>query len=430
MKAILGLFFSLVALASAQIYDTKNEVVETLAGYGIPGYLDGQGQLTEFSSPTQIVSDTASNLYVWDGGNLLIRKITASGAVSTFAGGGKSAVGYGTNVSFNYYWQIGSMAMDNSNTIWLVAYTGSYCVFLNIGTNGYVSIQNNGQGLTNLTVYSAICFDSSNNLYYTGGDRIFRYVPSLGIPQPFAGNGQPGYIDGQGTVFTEFDFLATTALTCDEANNIYVSDSGNARLRKIDQNQNVTTIAGTGPPPPYLPVDGVGTNASFYGGISSMFADNLGNIYFACGTCVRKMDAQTNVVTIAGSFTGSGYANGAGNVARFQYATGACLSQGAIFVADRDNQRIRQINFNPSSQIVLPANLQLNTYPGLKIIGTVGRTYQIQTSPDLNTWTTKTTVLLNSSPYLWIDQDAAAGKQFYPADRINFMRPSNRMGCR
>ena len=411
----IALLAMLTSYSEAQTYDTNNEVVQTFAGFGIPGYLDGQGQLSEFSSPIQIVSDTASNLYVWDSGNYRIRKITASGMVSTIAGGGNSFTGYGTNVSFSLYGGIGAMAIDHSNTIWIVAFNGSYNCFLNIGTNGYVSVQNSGPGLTNLTIYSGVCFDSANNLYYTGANRIYRYNPNTGNSQPFAGNGLPGYLDGQGTVFTEFYILASTALTCDQADNIYLSDSGNARIRKIDQNQNVTTIAGTGNPPPYLPVNGVGTNASFYGGISAMFSDNLGNIYFADGTCIRRMDAQANVVTIAGSFSAAGYANGAGNLARFQYATSACLSQGSIFVTDRDNQRIRQITFNPSVQVVSPANLRLNTYPGLQIIGTVGRTYQIQTSPDFNTWTTKTTLILNSSPYLWIDQSPVSGNKFYRA---------------
>jgi hypothetical protein len=86
------LLLAIVALSgwrvSAQTYDTNNEVVQTFAGFGIPGYVDGQGQLTEFSNPSQIVSDTASNLYVWDSGNSRIRKITPDGTVTTFAGGG------------------------------------------------------------------------------------------------------------------------------------------------------------------------------------------------------------------------------------------------------------------------------------------------------------------------------------------------------
>ena len=86
-----------------------------------------------------------------------------------------------------------------------------------------------------------------------------------------------------------------------------------------------------------------------------------------------------------------------------------------IFVADSGNQRIRQITFNPSPQPVSGANLILNTYPGLTITGVVGRTYQIQSSTDMSTWNPASTILLTSSPYLWIDLNAVNGKKFYRA---------------
>jgi hypothetical protein len=232
------------------------------------------------------------------------------------------------------------------------------------------------------------------------------------VVQAIAGSGITGNFDGQGTLFSAFSNPA--ALACDQADNIYVWDAGNATIRRVDQNQNVTTIAGNGNY--YSSTDGVGTNATF-GGISSMFTDNAGNIYFVCGSCIRKMDAQTNVVTLAGIFYqySSGFANGPGYLARFSNASGGCLSQGMIFVADAGNNRIRNITFNPQSQVVSPASLQLNTYPGLQITGTIGRTYQIQTSPDLIVWTTTTTLLLNSSPYLWIDQNPVSGNKYYRA---------------
>jgi hypothetical protein len=121
------------------------------------------------------------------------------------------------------------------------------------------------------------------------------------------------------------------------------------------------------------------------------------------------------VVTLAGSFTQTGYTNGAGNLARFNGADGVCISGGAIYVADASNERIRYITNNPQPQVVSGANLGIGTYAGVTITGAVGRTYQIQSSPDLSTWTTEATVLLPSSPYLWIDQNPIAGNKFYQA---------------
>jgi len=420
ISALAALTLTLASLVSrqvqAQIYDTNGDFVQTFAGSGEQGLYDGQGVLTKFSNPTQICADTASNLYVWDSGNYAIRKITPNATVSTLAGIGTNTQGWGTNVSFLYYTSVGSMVIDHSNTLWLVA-TGSdegivTPYLLNIQTNGWVSIQNSGAVLSNLsTGVSRLCFDSANNLYYTGAERVWRYNPSIGVAQPFCGNGTLGDVDGTGTVFTELH--NPEALACDQANNIYVSEDTGC-IRRIDQTQTVTTIAGLAC---CGEIDGSGTNTSFGGaiGIDQMTADGSGNIYMACGYCVRKMDAQTNVITMAGSFSQTGYTNGPGNLAQFYYAEAVCLSQGMIFVADTKNQRIRNITFNPTTQIVSPANLKLNTYPGLQITGTVGRTYQIQTSPDLSNWTTRTTLLLTSSPYFWLDQNPISGNQFYRA---------------
>jgi hypothetical protein len=424
MKTIVAAFAfaaTLVWQATAQTYDTNNEVVQTFAGFGIPGYVDGQGQLTAFSSPSQIVSDTASNLYVWDSGNYRIRKITADGTVTTFAGGGSLLEAYGTNASLSWG-TVSAMAMDHSNTIWLVLvpgyYSGGYPYLLTIGANGFVSIENGG--LTNLGNGSPICFDSANNLYYAGGNRIYRYQPATGTVQVIAGSGIAGNFDGPGPLFSAFNNPA--ALACDQADNLYVWDSGNQTIRRIDKNQNVTTIAG-GAGYYYSIADGRGTNATFNGGTAAMFTDHAGNIYMVFGSCIRRIDAQTNVVTLAGVFnsyyssTGN-FADGPGYLARFYNASGGCFSQGMVFIADTGNNRIRSLSFNAQPQTVSPSSLQLQTYPGLQITGTIGRTYQIQTSPDTKSWGPVATLLLTASPYLWIDQNPVAGNKFYRASLL------------
>ena len=349
LTTAISIVFMLAWQADAQTYDTNNEVVQTFAGYGIPGYVDGQGMFTEFNQPSQIVADTANNLYVLDRGNFRIRKITPTGAVSTLAGGGTFFEGYGTNVSLAWL-TAGPLAIDHANRLWLVMANGygDNAYLLSIGTNGYVNIENGG--LTNLNSSSGICFDSANNLYYSGGNRIYRYSPNSGNLQAFAGNGVAGNFDGQGPLFSAF--AGPASLACDRADNLYVWDSGNATIRRIDQDQNVTTIAGNNNNW-YSVADGVGTNAIFAGGsasggIAAMFSDNAGNIYFVCGSCVRKMNAQTNVVTLAGVFYqySSSYADGAGNLARFNNASGGCFAQGMIYIADTGNNRIRNIALN------------------------------------------------------------------------------------
>jgi sugar lactone lactonase YvrE len=394
----------------AQTYDTNNEVVQTFAGSGFSGYLDGVGQLTMFNNPNAIVADSNSNLFVWDSSNSRIRKITPDGTVSTFAGGGSnsSLPATGTNALLSV---IAGLTIDRNDNLWASGTHSSSAGLWKITSGAVVTFTNfsfTGSGYGTI----GVCADTAGNIYFsTAGNQIYRYGTN-GVLSVFAGSGNSGNADGNG-IFTSFN--SPKSLAADSANNIYVWDSGNYLIRRIDQSQNVTTLAGK-----YQNssnVDGVGTNAAF-GSISQMSVDGSGNVIFVGGfpgSSVRKMDASSNVVTMAGSFTQTGYTNGAGNLARFNNAGGVCIASGTIYVADTSNQRIRQISFNPQPQVVTGANLGIGTFAGVTIIGTVGRTYQVQSSPDLNAWTTRATILLTSSPYLWIDQNPIAGNKFYQA---------------
>jgi hypothetical protein len=404
IKTLIGLVAIAVMFgwqAEAQTYDTNNDFVQTFAGSAFQGYLDGQGQATMFSNPLQIVSDSSSNLFVLDSGNARIRKITPDGTVTTFAGGGNQTTGVGTNVSLN----LGTgMCIDRNNTIWIAQVGFNPAYLYKITSNATVSFTD----ISSLAGSRAgICADSSGNIYLPAQNKIYRYDTNGSITV-FVGSGNSGSIDGNG-VFTSFSNPG--ALACDSADNIYVWDSGNSRIRRINQNRDVVTVAGLHSGN----FDGSGTNTGF-SSVSAMCADSSGNIYFACGSCIRKMDAQTNVVTMAGNFTQSAYTNGvSGNLARFNGASGICSAQGMVFVADSGNERIRNITFNPQPQVVSSSSLDIGTFAGITITGVVGRTYQIQSSPDMSAWTTRTTLLLNSSPYLWIDQNPVSGNKFYRA---------------
>ncbi|MEO5804234.1 MAG: hypothetical protein ABIR24_11960 [Verrucomicrobiota bacterium] len=411
MKNLLIFFGALVSFSlQAQTYDTNNVVVQTFAGSGFSGYVDGVGQQTMFNNPNAIVADSHGNLFVWDHANRRIRRIAPDGTVTTFAGGGNQTTGVGTNVNLDITNYGVAMTVDRNDTIWLVPF--EFAALYKVTSGAVIT----SSGLPGVTYSYGICADSLGNLYISSSyvHKIFRYTTN-GILSVFAGSGNNGYADGSG-IFTAFSI--PKALAIDPADNIYVWDSGNHLVRRIDQNNNVTTYAGKYGNSSVEPnLDGVGTNAVL-NAISQMCFDNSGNLLLACGLSIRKISPSTNVVTLAGSFSQSDYANGAGNLARFagsSYGLGVCFSGGMIYVADSSNQRIRSITNNPSAEPVQPANLQLNTYTGLQITGTVGRTYQVQASPDMTNWTTRATLLLNSSPYLWIDQNPVSANKFYRA---------------
>jgi hypothetical protein len=391
--------------AFAQNYDTNNPVVQTFVGSGFYGYLDGQGTQTMFNNPVAVVADSSSNLFVLDTGNARIRKVTPNGTVSTFVGGGSGPLpGFGTNVSLSPYafGAYSTMVLGRDNTLWINAISGS-AYLLRIGSDGYVSSSNPG-----LSLPGGLAVDSGNNLYISdyGAHKIFRYRTN-GTLEVFVGSGNVGFVDGNG-IFTSFQY--PTAITVDQADNVYVFDA--QTIRKINQNRDVTTIAGQ--PFVYSEVDGFGTGARF-NTVNGLCTDNSGNVFIVTGQAIRRLSIATNVSTVAGSFSQGGYVNGSGSDARFGGARGVCSSQAMLFVADTGNQRIRSIAFNPSPQVVSGANLSIKTYPGVTITGVLGRTYQIQTSPDETNWIPYANVLLSSSPYLWFDQNPITGNRFYRA---------------
>ncbi len=380
LKSALWLALAIQWHAQAQTYDTNNFVVQTFAGSGFTGYLDGQGTQTMFNGlfGLLIVPDSSSNLFLLENFSR-IRKIDPNGAVSTFVDGGNTSSFY-------------SMTIDHSNVLWCAgaAFTLSTSIrtLFRIGTDARVTAVYQDDAFL---AYAGMCVDSSNNVYISDstGNKIVRYGTDE-VLQVFAGSGNQGSADGNG-VFTSFN--SPNSLACDAADNIYVWDAGNRLVRRINQRRDVETVAGK------LGVasdaDGTGANASFKI-VSAMCVNSAGDVIFACGSSIRKMTPTTNVLTMAGSFTQIGYTNGPGVLTRFNGASGVCISQGVIFVADSVNPRIRKIASNASPEPVSGGNLLLNTYAGLTMNGIVGRTYRIESSLDQTNWNPETTVLLRA----------------------------------
>lgn len=179
-----------------------------------------------FNNPNAIAADSSSNLFVLDGNTSLIRKITPNGTVSTFAGEGNQMAGYGTNATL-FYGGISSMTIDHSNTLWISTVNG---FLVRVGTDAYVS----ATLLSGTAVPWGVCADSQNNIYISDsqGNKIWRYRTNS-VLEVFAGSGNSGATDGNG-IFTSFN--TPTALAADAADNIYVWDSGNHKIRRINQN--------------------------------------------------------------------------------------------------------------------------------------------------------------------------------------------------
>jgi hypothetical protein len=297
----------------------------------------------------------------------------------------------------------------------MLGFTASNTVVLyRMDSDGYVAaIPFVSSDLTGGQARHGICADSQDHLFVSNMNthKIYR-ITTNGISL-FVGSGNVGAINGTGA-FTSFNSPA--ALCADPFDNLFVWDSGNKLIRKITPGGEVTTYAGHSGSGDN---DGQGTNAGFFY-VSTMTSDAQGNLYLACfsssgGESIRKIYTNGRVTTLAGNFSQHGYVNGTGSTARFYGGgnEGLCWSGGSLFLADTFNHRIRQLTFNPVPQPVYATNLSVATYAGLNITGTVGRTYQVQSTTDNTNWLARTNVLLTISPQLWIDPTAAVSNRFY-----------------
>jgi sugar lactone lactonase YvrE len=270
---------------------TPAGVVTTFAG-GTAGYLDGNATTAKFNRPKGLAIDNSGNIFVVDQSNHKIRKITPTGDVTTFAGSVQGFVnGNGTTARFNFPEGIvidsnGNLfVVDASNyAIRKITPSGDVTVFAGAGTSGF----NDGTGAgAKFNIIKGIAINTStNDLYVTDGHRI-RKITSAAVVTSFAGATTSGFTNGT-LAAARFNWPEGIAVATNGV--VYVVDTINCVLREITTAGVVSTfvgningIAGS--------ANGTGTAASFYGPTGICF-DAAGNIYISDSTNhrIRKID--------------------------------------------------------------------------------------------------------------------------------------------
>ncbi|WP_396632862.1 IPT/TIG domain-containing protein [Maribacter sp. R86514] len=321
-------------------YEIVDIQVSTIAG-STGGFTNGNGTNAQFRFPYDIALDAQGILYVADNDNDVIRKINLDGEVTTLAGSTDGfADGNGVNAQFDFP---SALATDNAGNIY-VADTRNFKI-RKITPSGVVSTLAgstlgfaDGDGSdAKFSVMEGITVDLMGNVYVSdsGNSRIRKITPE-GTVTTIAGNGLQGSTDGAGT---SAEFRLPVGITTDSAGNIYVADEFNHNIRKIDLEGVVSTIAGG--TPGFM--DGNGTNAQF-NSPRGITVDAFGNIYVAddFNHSIRKITADGEVTTIAGST--EGIEDGTGANARFNRPRGIIVDESfTLYVADTGNSRIRKI---------------------------------------------------------------------------------------
>jgi RHS repeat-associated protein len=270
-----------------------------------------------------------------------------NGQTSTFAGSGTVGGADGTGTSATFTWPIGVAIDAQGNTY--VADGGDHLirkitpagVVTTIAGNGSAGYANGTGTAASFNHPMAIAIDGSGNLYVADEyNNAIRKITPAGVVSTFAGSatGVAGSADGQGTAAT---FNYPISLTFDSAGNLYVADYAWSYIRKISPSGIVSKLAGAGSAG-YQ--DGIGSAAKFYNP-TWVATDASGNVYVAdrSNNRIREVTSAGVVTTVAGSGS-AGFTNGTGTTATFNFPSALVLDgSGNIYVTDEYNNAIRKI---------------------------------------------------------------------------------------
>jgi sugar lactone lactonase YvrE len=328
---------------------TPAGIVTTLVGAaGIAGSADG-GAAARFNKPYEMALDTTGNLYVADGGNNTIRKVTPTGVVTTIAGAATvvgSADGTRASAQFNVP---SCIALDNSGNVYVadgnnhtirkVTPTGSVTTLA--GAAGMPGSADGTGAAARFNEPQGLAMDGAGNLYVTdsGNHTVRKVTPAGGVTTLAGAAGMSGSADGTGAV-ARFNFPQGVA--SDSAGNLYIADEFNHTIRKVTPTGIVTTLAGAAG----IAGSADGGSAARFNDPQDVAVDDVGNLYVAdtANHTIRKVTPAGIVTTLAGAAGTKGSTDGAGAAARFNSPIGVAVdSAGNLYVADTGNGTIRRI---------------------------------------------------------------------------------------
>ncbi len=361
--------------------DAQVSIITTIAGKDTAGYCCDGGPATnaKLYLPESICLDNFGNLYISDGFNCRIRKIVLStGIISTIAGNGISGfsgdsipainsqlcipVGICTDTSGNIYIADASNHRIRKVTI----LTGIITTIAGTGIAG--SVGDGGLAINaRLNLPCGLCFDLASNLYIAdySNNKIRKIDMQSGIITTFAGTGTMGYA-GDGSPATGAKLDAPLQVACNSSGDLFICDQWNHAIRKVSASTGtITTITGNGTPG--YSGDGLNAAGAILNQPSGIFVDKYNNIFIAEheNAVVRKIDGATNIITtIAGvgvkGFSGDG---GPPTSAHLWCTEVRVDTNGTIYIADNDNNRVRMI-YNPTLSVKPAEGVQMiSIYP-------------------------------------------------------------------
>jgi sugar lactone lactonase YvrE len=354
---------SVDATGNLFIADTGNNRIRKVAGSGVintvaGGYLGDGGLATNASldNPEGVALDEFGNLYISDSNNQRIRKVGSNGIITTVAGNGINSYGgdFGaaTNASLS---APDGVAVDAFGHLFIadagnsaIRQVDSHGLITTVAGNG-PDYPGDGESATNAVLWGPcdVAVDSAGDLFIAEyfGNRI-RKVGINGIISTAAGNGNYGY-SGDGGAATNASIANPTVVTTDASSDLFIADTGNSLIRKVDTAGIISTVAGGGPD---YPGDGeTATNVSL-NNPQGVTVDVFGNLFIAdsVNNVIRQVDTTGIITTVAGNgnYAYSGDGGAAANASIANPENLATDSSGDLFIADFGNDRIRKVIFS------------------------------------------------------------------------------------
>jgi DNA-binding beta-propeller fold protein YncE len=323
--------------------------VETIAGDGIAGFADGHGAEARFNYPWGLACDAAGNLYVADTSNHRIRRVTPDGTVTTFAGVGTGGWLDGPaelarfddprDVAVDAAGHVYVADTDN-NRIRKITPEGVVSTFSGEGTRSFAD---GARAVARFGYPNGVAVDAAGHVFVADAEnRRLRKVSPGGTATTLAGDGASGFADGLGT---EARLSSPRSVVVDALGHLCFVEVGNSRVRRLSPDGRLVTIAGDGRG---KHADGPGPAASFRDPCA-LAIDAHGVLYVADSGnhCIRRLDLDGLVTTIAGDPRSlADFADGDGPAARFSEPRGIAVGpRGVLYVADTLNHCIRRITF-------------------------------------------------------------------------------------